>query len=503
MQGITTPMQLMAQYGGAPGLLAALGGRALGVPGINTALQTGYGGNVQKAQEVQDAMSQVYSAQSGSLGEEIRTKLLGFSQKYPQIQTALSAIGLDLNKPESANGIGSVLQSIMPFAPPEVQSAISVALPDYIADATPLAEATYLANNGKFDQNIFNGIYKNFMDHKAKGTFGNVPANIAVSSLPHVMRALGSGVTMEQVGNVSKGIDAYISKGLATSYGDALKLMSGQTMQQIAKNPQFAENHANALDNMFNQYGLTAEQRQQVAQAPELAERMGTSATHLMLGIATAGAVQNRLGSFGERYAKELPGAFADSVKGRQAKLLAAGYTSDKNMRAQIDNAMQIGGERGAAMLAQISEQVRHSPYASRANSMDEQAATLINKMNPDLQLGFMNNAVTDFVKRTGGTQLMDLRNNPDELVRRIKEQDFTGLDTKTVRVLTQNPRLVASIVGLGKNTQQAAKGIGPVKHQPIANNAQPVQPTQPVQPIKPLETKEFKPVQGTQAIGS
>lgn len=438
--GFVTGQQ--AVVGGAQGLLGPLGAMATGflMPYIQAAAgkagvdlqepyQIAYGANPEDAREIARVTGQVMQRQFETTGATVQDVV---SAADRQIQEHFG-VDLPLEKIRQfpAGAVGNFVQQLSMFFP-EIQTILSASDPRFISDLSPMVKATYAANNGEFDPNVFRNIIQDFQQTYNKGNFRGVPAQIAMHAVQYAKERGGPGAGMREAVNAAQSANAFVQSGLAPSFGEALTLINEVDPSGGLKNPTRAIRYASQLNEMAKRGFVD---RKHIYEAARVAKQQGLPIRAAMTAVAGGGRARTMVrGPRGSEIAETAASTMARMGESDTMKLLAAAHQQSPKARGLIERALETGDNR---LLDRVIQQAQQSPrLMASKNQVD--ASYLINRMDPNMLRGQVMSDVRRFAAQTGSRDLQRIIARPEELQRRLRTRDFTGLDPQAVRYLSE-----------------------------------------------------------------
>jgi len=436
-QEIAQFLMMMAQMFGGPEIAKRLNS-TIRFPGI-------YGGNKQLVDEYQAVVQQTMQVNNQQLGKDI--KRFG-SDLAKTVVNAAKSWGINLpagveqqiagflqQAPDSMVGFaGSMLGSIFP----EAKNMLAAFAPNIMWDDSAIRNATYQVGNGKFDINV----YKNLLNqvNHAYAT-GQVPKGITKQVMTEAVAAAtkmyGPNINMSVPINLATAADSFVTNGVAQNFGDALVMMEGFNPKEIMQNPQRAVQYAGQIGEALHR-GLVS--REQLQGAVQMSKQQGMPVAHALKAVTQSGQIAKGMagGVMSPDRVKGLQNEYVRAImetpNTQQFKLLAAVHaTGGENTRKNIELALKNGD---TGYLRQVMNRARYNPRAMQAREFVD-TSVLASQMAPEAMQSWAQMDAMDIAKYQHNPQLAQMLRNPNEVARRLKEQDFSGLNQKTIRALS------------------------------------------------------------------
>jgi len=390
--------------------------------------------------------------QLSSLGRATLTSLDFAGEQLSGVAPKLANVLRNTAKSGNADAVGSVLQYIIPSFP-ELGTILSRIDPSFISDFSPLVQATYQANGGEFDETIFNRMHSQFQKTYASGAFGNVPAQVAMHATAFAsQQGVPEGQLSSASTNLAQAADSIVNAGLAPDFGAALQLAHSLGGREVVLDPNRVQQRVAQLDNLARRNGIS---RDQMVAAGQLAAKEGLDPGSVMESVAMGARVSQSLGAQGAAAATD---ALASFQQQHRPRVLEAARRTNAQFRAQIDRALAAGNEQA---LDAVYRAARSNPAVVEMAQDPSLGAAFVGHAGQkgmgvnQLIRGEMRDAVR------GNAEAQKLMANPQELTRRARTNDWTGLTPETQRLFTSKGNTFAA-TALAVNPSQAERGRRP-----------------------------------------
>jgi len=438
--GFVTGQQ--AAVGGAQAVAGSIGALIMGVAmpyiqsvageagvDLHQPYQIAYGANPADAREIARVTGQVMQRQFETTGASVQGLISTLDEQVEK------NFGIELPLEEirhlPAGAVGNFVQQLSMFVP-EIQTVLSTMDPRYISDLSPMVKATYVANNGEFDPNVFRNVVQDFQQSYNKGQFRGVPAQIAMHAVQYAKERGGPGAGMREAVNAAQSANAFVQAGLAPSFGEALTLVNEVDPTGGLINPTRAIRYASQLNEMAKRGFVD---RKHIFEAARVARQQGLPIRAAMTAVAGGGRARTMVrGPRGSELAETAASTMARMGESDTMRLLAAAHQQSPRARGLIERALETGDNR---LLDRVIQKAQQSPRLM-ASKTHVDPSYLINRMDPNMMRGQVMSDVRRFAAQTGSRDLQRLVNRPEELQRRLRTHDFTGLDPQAVRYLSE-----------------------------------------------------------------
>ncbi len=454
-------------------MLTMLGRGPLAAQGIDITkpYESEYGGtadDTREAHAVSQATMVPYQVEAGqSAGrlinglDQMATKMFG-----PRAAGMASAVWNMI--PGGDQGKGMFVSQIAQ-AVPEIGDMMSRMDPRLITDLTPLVDATYLRNGGRFNAQDFQQLHQTFVQMRDNGQLGNVPAQVSMHAVPFAIKHIGPQVSAGQIAGLSRMAHEAQQMGFGSTYGASLDILdSFGGLSDAAKNPGGTLQYLGQLKERFRAAGLDP------AQVEEMS-RLAKSK-----GIPVRTMIEGHVGS------TEAAKLFRDNPMQQQAMVNAANDTyanlnnsdslkalavmSQKSPRwkSVIDKAIASGNGRSINQLA--SQAMRDPTNWRLMQSADTSSIAQALSNTPGASSEMIEGEAQRFAKNTNNLELGRLLANRKEMTRRLQKQDYSGLSARTVEALSAKGRFGGRLGASFLAAQAGKKPPGPMA--PVAPTA-------------------------------
>lgn len=400
--------------------------------------QIGYGGSLPAAREQLRVTQELMSQQAANRGQIVKQFADIAAEKAFEF---LNQVGLNVPEDFKENTKGW-LKNLSPqqagmfvqqlgMVIPEVNTVMSRVDPSFISDFSPLVHATRLRSGGRFNEEVFRDTLERFNMAYQSGQFPGVPAQVAMNAMDYAIEAMGDQANTAHAANIAKVANDLVQRGLAPSFGAAMALAGSIDQTGGALEPNKVRRYAAYLDQLATRGGID---KNHIYEAARYAQQKGTSIGAAMSAVGAGGRIRADIrGQAGEQLGDVAAATMAGLGSSDNMKLLAAVYETDPKGRRLIAEAIKEGD---AKTLAGIAQRARFSSkFMSLRNSADSNELANMMAINNPRMLEAM--AVFNAQQSArGNRELHQLLSNRKELVQRLRERDFTGLNPLTVRAL-------------------------------------------------------------------
>lgn len=474
-------------------------------------LQTGYGGSPEVAREQaaigQQLMMEQLKNQPGVLAEVSRTVGAKAGELAQQMGLgeegagAIKAMGDQLGRLVESNPITAAMV-MMPLAQqfPALHQLFIASDPEFVTDFSPLVRAAYARSGGDGQKAaaLIPELSQNFFEQYRSGRFGDVPSQVAMAGMAHTMEELGPNATWDQIGNVAQAAHAFTMSGLAPTFGSALSMMDVSDPNGVARDPSQAINVAAFADQAARSGQVS---REQLGAAAQMAQQQGINPmraiSYVMAGGQARGAVG---GAAGNRMGGAATDTMSNLGNSTAVRTLAAIHEMGGKGREAVERAI-ASGDMGS--VNKLVQKARRMPQVMRRinNVNSEQFLDIAAGANPaSMQMLAYNDLQQGLKQRFGGGRVSPamkrVMSSPDELARRVRENDWSGLsarEAKTFRGGSFGDRITGTMLTgdwQSRKPHQTPRAPTPEPVSRLGRNF----PTKPEAAAAPVTTKPFKP---------
>lgn len=435
-QGLTS---LLGEVGGGVGALGMLGLQGF-APGLaerlNQPIALGYGDGDEELHQKFQIASSLQAQQLAGLGESGQ-RVLGRAAQFMKSKGIPGADALAAAAAASPQTAAMVLQGVVAKFP-EVGQALAGIDPSFIADYTPFVQATLNVNNNRFDPQVMNNLLGQFKTDYSQGRYAGIPANTAAQAYAYATEKMGAEADPRAVQNLARAGDAFLKADLAPDFASAMVLADSAGVD-AARSPVQAIRYAQYMQNSI-QKGFA--NKEHIQRAAQVAKEQGIPFTWAMHSIARGSGAGRR---FGKQHGEGVTNYYASLAKDPRMATLASAYEVNKNYRAAIDNAIRSGDARQLSNI--INRASRDRTVLGHMNNADTPG--LLNRISlssPRLAEALMADTIGSQIKRVDPSVASMFRKDRKGLLRRIKERDFTGLNSQQIRSINQlSPAIMAA----------------------------------------------------------
>jgi len=391
---------------------------------VSKPFAVGTGPSQQNYAERQKVMADVTQRQMRNSADQFKKVAQGLAGFVGNIAGQMAHTPEDKAKVESmVQGVGNFIAKAPPQMvgifvnqmaqqSPEFRDIISATVPGFIFDYSPLIDATYQQNGGRWSTEAFNENVENMessyeRDFKPAG-FSSAQDILYSSQVANELTG-AKGFNPLATRNVMQSAQAFRDAGMAHSFGDALTL-TRSIAPQAASNPGAAVRQARWIDAQAKQHGLRPDE---YAKAAEFARQRGIAVPAAMAALNYGRRLESQVTQGG--LTPGLGGAAADTLNSmgtsRSMKILQAAVNSGK---ITADGAQGMMGHAGnpKAFAARVEGLLRDPTVAQTWQKADPSA--LLGQMDP-ASVNRVNaaEAVTRWGSQRGNSRLQKLLADP------------------------------------------------------------------------------------------